>query len=92
MLETEIAFMETHREELIRQYGGRFLVIKGEQVSGAFDELEDALQGAVLKYGLDNVLIRRPADSQMEVSVPALTLGIIHANVSHPGSGEVPRS
>lgn len=87
MLDTERKYLETHREELLRQYGGRFLVIKGEEVTGAYDTLNDALEGAALRHGLDNVLIRRPSDAQMEISVPALTLGILNANISHPAGG-----
>jgi len=89
MLETERNFIESHRDELLKQYGGRFLVIKGEEVTGAFDSIGDALQGAALRHGLDNVLIRRPADAQMQISVPALTLGILGANISHSGSGNI---
>ncbi len=87
MLEVERKFLDQNRDKLLKDYGGRFLVIKGEEVSGAFDSMNEALQGAALKHGMENVLIRRPADAQMEVSVPALTLGILSANFSHSGSG-----
>ncbi len=87
MLETELKYLESHREELLRLYGGRYLVIKGEEVTGAYDTLNDALEGAALKHGLEDVLIRRPSDAQMEISVPALTLGILSADISHTDSG-----
>jgi hypothetical protein len=87
MLDTERQYIESHRDELLKQYGGRFLVIKGEEVTGAYDSMNEALQGAALTHGLTSVLIRRPADEQMEVSVPALTLGILNANISHSGGG-----
>jgi len=87
MLEIERNYIESNRDELVKRYGGRFLVIKGEEVTGAFDSMNDALQGAALKHGLENVLIRRPADTQMEISVPALTLGILSVNASYTTSG-----
>ena len=83
MLEIERRFLESNRDSLLKQYGTKFLVIVGEQVGGAFDTIEEALQGAVTKYGLNNVLIRRPAEAQIEFSAPALTLGILNANSTH---------
>jgi len=87
VLEKELNFLNTHKAELLKQYGGKYLVIKGEQVSGAYDTMGDALQASALMHGLDDVLIRRPEDADLEVSVPALTLGILNAGVSHPDSG-----
>ncbi|MHB8413267.1 MAG: hypothetical protein ACYDDI_15165 [Candidatus Acidiferrales bacterium] len=84
MLETERKYLDSHREELTRQYGGKFLVIKGEQVTGAFDTMEDALQNAVAMHGLGSVLIRQPAEAQIEFSAPALTLGILNADSTYP--------
>ena len=80
MLETERKFLESNRDALLKEYGGRFLVISGEEVGGAFDTIEEALEGAALKYGLANVLIRRPGEAQIEFSAPALSLGILNAN------------
>lgn len=85
MLDVERKYLESHREQLLKQYGGKVLVIKGEQVSGAFDTVEEALQGAVAQYGLENVLIRRPFEPEIEFSAPALTLGILNANSTQSG-------
>lgn len=87
MLEVERKFLKTHRDELLKQYGGKFLVIKGEEITGAYDTMNEALEGTASRHGLDNVLIRRPADADEEVSVPALTLGILIADFSHPDIG-----
>jgi hypothetical protein len=87
MLDTERKFLEENRDRLLKEYGGKFLVIKGEDVSGAFDTMEEALQGAVVQHGLENVLIRRPSEAQIELSAPALTLGILNANPTQPSSG-----
>ena len=79
-LETERKYLDAHRDELLKQYGGKILVISGEQVSGAFDTIEEALQAAAEKHGLKSVLIRRPSEAQIEFTAPALTLGILSAN------------
>ena len=83
-LEKERKYMDSHKDELLKQYGGKILVISGEQVTGAFDTMEEALQGAVTQHGLNNVLIRRPSEAQIEFSAPALTLGILNANSTQP--------
>jgi len=87
MLETELKFLHTHKADLLQQYGGKFLVIKGEEVGGAYDTMNEALQGAAFTYGLDNVLIRRASDVDVEVSIPALTLGLMNADFSHSNIG-----
>ena len=85
-LETERKYLDSHRDELLRQYGGKVLVISGEQVTGAFDTMEEALQAAVIQHGLANVLIRRPSEAQIEFTAPALALGILHADPAQPNS------
>ena len=79
-LEIERKYLDSHRDELLTRYGGKFLVISGEQVTGAFDSIEEALQAAAEKHGLKSVLIRRPSEGQLDFSAPALTLGILSAN------------
>jgi hypothetical protein len=81
MLETELNYLQTHKEQLAKLYPGRYLVIKGEEVSGAYETREAALTGAVEKHGLTNVLIRRAEDTDEIVSIPALAFGLIHANL-----------
>ena len=85
-LETERKYLDSHKEELLHQFGGKVLVICGEQVTGAFDTFEEALQGAATQHGLKSVLIRRPSEAQIEFSAPALTLGILNANPPQPNS------
>jgi hypothetical protein len=82
-LEKERKYLDSHKDALLKQYGGKILVISGEQVTGAFDTMEDALQGAVTQHGLNSVLIRRPSEAQIEFSAPALTLGILNADPTH---------
>jgi len=84
-LETERKYLDSHKDELLKQYGGKVLVIFGENVSGAFDTIEEALQAAAEKHGLENVLIRRPNEAQIEFSAPALALGILSANSTQSG-------
>lgn len=79
-LETERKFLDSHREQLVAKYGDKFLVIHGEQVTAASDTIEQALEQAASFHGLDNVLIRRATEAQIEFSAPALALGILSAH------------
>ena len=81
-LEVERNYLATHKDKLLKEYGGKILVICGEQVTGAFDSMEEALEGAVAKHGLSNVLIRRPTEAEIEFCAPALALGILSADPS----------
>lgn len=79
-METEIAYLNAHRDELLRQYGPKYLVIHGEEVGGAFDTLQAALEGAATLYGTENVLIRQAAEPPIRFTAPAYALGILHAD------------
>lgn len=93
VLEKERKYLESHRDQLLKEFGGKILVISGEEVTGAFDTMEQALEGAATKHGLKNVLIRRPTEAQLEFSAPALTLGILNADPARTnrGSGQDPK-
>lgn len=81
MLDAELKFLHDNRAELIKNYAGKFLVIKGAEVTGVYETRESALAGAAEKHGLADVLIRRPEDAEELVSIPALAFGLIHANI-----------
>jgi hypothetical protein len=81
MLETELKYLQMHKDELAKQFPGRFLVIKGEEVTGAYETREAALAGSAEMHGLSNVLIRRAEDSDEIISIPALAFGLIYAHV-----------
>lgn len=87
MLKEEREFLSANRDQLLKDYGGKVLVISGRQVTGAYSSFEEALQGAVATHGLKNVLIRRPDEAEMEFKAPALTMGILRADISFAGPG-----
>jgi hypothetical protein len=82
MLDTERQYFEQHREELLRQFPGKFLVIKDQQVRGSFDTIEDALTLGSRDFGTSPFLVRRTDQQPEKISIPALTLGILSANTS----------
>ena len=83
MLDVERSFYERHLSKYLDQYAGRYVIIKREELIGVYDRIEDALTDASRLFGLDSYLVRQVLPVQEEVSVPALSLGILGAHSSH---------
>jgi hypothetical protein len=58
-LEMEIQAYESKRDELERYYAGKFVVIRGSDLIGAFDTFANAAAEAVSKFGRGPYLIRQ---------------------------------
>jgi hypothetical protein len=87
MLDTERAYFERSRADLEARFSGRFVVIKGEEVIGGYNTIQEALAEGIRLFGLDNFLVRQMGVPTKEVSIPALTLGILRANPTSPSNG-----
>jgi hypothetical protein len=87
MLDTERQFFDQNREDLLRKFPGKFVVIKDQQVRGSFDSIDDALAGGAREYGIASFLVRRTDQVPEEVSIPALMLGLLRADPSQPNNG-----
>lgn len=64
VLERERAFYGAHEVEWAAAHPGRFVVVKGEQMLGVFDTMEDALAAGAASFGLDSFLVRKLGQSQ----------------------------
>jgi hypothetical protein len=85
MLDKERIFFSQHHDELRSKYQDKFVVIKDETVAGAFPTHEEALEFGAREFGLQSFLVRnvnQPDD--LEITVPALALGLLSADTSHP--------
>jgi len=80
MLDRERAYFEAHRDEFLRLYPKRFVVIKDEELLGVFNTIEEALAEGARRVGLQPFLTRQVVEVQPEVAVPALMLGLLRAN------------
>ena len=87
MLETERQFFEQNREDLLRSFPGKFVVIKEQQLLGSFESIEDALAGGANEYGLTSFLVRRTDQAPEDAAIPALALGLLRADPSLPTNG-----
>lgn len=75
MLDTERkTFVERH-SELLSEHPGKFVVIKGDQLIGAFDTIDNALVEGARRFGLQPFLVRQVTQTVSEtLDIPAFTL------------------
>lgn len=83
MLEEERQFYAENLANWLGQYPGKFVLVKGRELIGTFDTNEEALAEGARRFGLAPFLVRRVQERQEDISIPALTLGILRANTEH---------
>ena len=83
MLDAEIKYFEQNLNELAALHPGKYALIKDSSLIGVFDTLEAALAEGAKQFKLDSFLVRQVAPIQREINIPALALGLLHANPSH---------
>ena len=57
-LKKEFEFFLNHQTDLVKQYDGKFIVIKNEQVVGAYNSQEEAFAEASKKFDAGTFLIQ----------------------------------
>ena len=79
-LEAEYNYYKKHKEEWLKDRENQFVLIKGEEVIGFFVKFEDAFNEGIKKFGKPPFFIHQIAKEEPIEDIPALRLGIIHAN------------
>lgn len=59
MLDKEFKYYLSHKEDLLKEYPGKFIVVKDESVVGAFDSEIDAYTFGTGKFELGTFLIQQ---------------------------------
>ena len=80
MLTEERQYFETNREDLLERCAGKYVLIKGAELIGAYDDEETAISEGARAFGLESFLVRRVEDGQKPATAPALALGILRAS------------
>jgi len=78
-LETELAYFEENRAELLARYLGKFVLVKGTKLVGTFDSAEAAYDAGVSAFGLESFLIREVELVETVASIPGLYAGVLPA-------------
>jgi hypothetical protein len=58
-LEKDFDYYLKHQDELVRKYAGRYLVIRDEEVVGAFDHQLEAVQAGAERFPLGSFLVQK---------------------------------
>jgi hypothetical protein len=58
-LEKEFKYYLEHQKDLVKQYNGKFIVIKDLEVIGAYDSELEAVQKTAEKYKLGTFLVQK---------------------------------
>ena len=84
LLEKEKAYLRANLEQLSKANPGKYLLIKGETVVGAFETYEQGVSAGVQQFGAGPFLVRSVlhADDADAPSIPALEVGV--PLVAHP--------
>ena len=83
-LEREKAYLRSNQTELAKNYPGKYLLLKGDAVRGAFETYEQGVAEGAKLLGAGPFLVRsvlRPDDAEAP-RIPALSVGIPF--VAHP--------
>lgn len=84
MLEKERQYYDEKLSEWTGIYEGKFVLVKGHELIGVYDDPDAALAEGARQFGMTSFLVRQVVPVQQEVSVPALTLGILRVDTSRP--------
>jgi hypothetical protein len=87
VLERERAFYNAHQAEWAALHLGRFVVVKGEELIGTYETMDLALAAGASRFGLDSFLVRKLGETEQEIHVPALALGLLFAPSHGPTGG-----
>lgn len=68
MLEKEFEYYLKNKGKLVKEYEGKYIVIKGEEVVGVYDSELEAYQTSKDKYSLGTFLIQPCTKGDADVS------------------------
>jgi len=78
----ELKVYESKKEELLKKYEGKVVVIKGDTIVGIYDNEEEALKEVLQKFGYVPVLIKRILRKEPSENIPAYTYGLLSVYIN----------
>lgn len=87
MLEKELAYYKKNRDGFLENHIGKYVLIKEDELIGVYDSQSEALGEAARLFGIDSYLIRKVAEKEEEIRIPALTLGLLRADIPSTTDG-----
>lgn len=81
MLEKELKYYEEHKDEFIKNYEGKYVLIKDDRLINSFTKMEEAFEEGTRLFGSASFLIKKISKEERVESLPALALGLINADL-----------
>lgn len=73
-LAKEIALYESKKEELLKDYEGQYIAIKGSDIIGIFDTEKKAMREAYKKHGYVSLLVRKISEKEPTVYLKGVNI------------------
>jgi len=80
MFEQELAYYNNNKDTLLEHHENQYLVIKDNNLLGAFTTEQEAYEAGLKELGNVPFLIKRVTKEEEIVRFPALSVGIINAH------------
>jgi len=80
ILETELVYFNEQRNELLKIALGKFVLIKGRELHGIYDDELAAYKAGVAMFGLQPFMIKEVLAEEQIHQIPAHHLDLIHAS------------
>jgi len=81
-LENEIAFFEKNRDAWAEQHLMEVALVKDETLVDIFGSADEAMAEGARRFGRGPYLVRTILLIPQEVTIPALTMGLLNADLS----------
>jgi hypothetical protein len=79
-LAEELAFYESQKAELLMAHQGRFVLIRGAELVGVYDQRTEAYAEGLKRFGNTAFLIKQVLPEDPIDTIPALHFGLIRAH------------
>ena len=76
LLVDEIAYYDSHKEELTRKHPSRYLLIKGAELIGSYEDEDEAVAQGIRLFGSEPFLVRLAGEDTPVLNVPLLSIGV----------------
>lgn len=77
LLKKELKFFQRNKSRLVKNYLGQFVLIKDNDLIGAYTTEEEAYKAGIEKFGNIPFLIKQVLKEEPTYAIPALTVGLI---------------
>jgi hypothetical protein len=76
LLETELAYFERHRSELLARAKGKFALVKGERLIDTFDSQVDAIRAGYRDFGNEPFLVKQVVAVEVPLNFTSFNIGV----------------